>query len=150
MRLSTLGLLLLTLLPAGASAQPPPDTCVVGSSYRTPKINTSNYILGIFRPTAFDEKTTKSFSYPETNLVVNVGVDYDEADNPKRKGMPDWIAVAIDVSDRERDAFNSTNTAVARAGYGKKWKGLYLQKVVAEGETMYRFTIHCSRERKRK
>ena len=150
MRFSTLGLLLLTLLPAAASAQTPPDTCVVGSSFRTPDINTSNFILGIFRPTAFDEITTKSFSYPESNMVVNVGVDYDEADNPKRKGTPGWINLSIAVSDRERDAFNSTDNAVARTRYGKKWGGLDLRKEVADGETIYSFTVHCFSEHKKK
>lgn len=150
MRLATLGLLLLTLLPVAASAQTPPDICVVGSSLRTPRVTTSNFVLGEFRPAAFDERTTKSFSYPKTNLVVNVGVDYNEADNSKRKGMPGSVTVAIAVSDKGRDAFDSTDNAVARTGYGKKWAGLYVEKQVVDGEAVYTFVVHCFRERRRK
>lgn len=145
-------ILFITLLPIVALAQNPPDVCVVRSSWRSSKQKESGsiFVLGEFRPTAFDELTTKSFSYAETNLIVSASVEYGGRYSSEQKGKPDSIMLAISVSDKAQDAFDSTDNAVAGTKYGKKWGGLYVEKQVTDGEMTYTFVVHCFNDGKRK
>ena len=147
-----LSLLFVTFLSVKASAQTPPDTCVVRSSWRssTQKESGSVFNLGKFRPTAFDELTTKSFIYPDTKFIVNVSVEYGGRYSSEQKGKADSIMLAIAVSDETQDAFVSSNNAVAGTKYGKKWGGLYVEKQVIDGEMTYTFVIDCFNESKKK
>lgn len=151
MKLVTLLIVFVSLPPALAPAQSQSDVCHVATSWWNPAkgIGSGNMLLGQFRLSAFNEQALKSFKDEGSGLFVNAGVEYGDF-GAASAGRPTEIRVAIAASDREQNAFDVTENAVAGTTYGRRWGSLYVEKQVVVGQLIHTFNITCGDGSKRK
>ena len=151
MKLILLLILAILLFPVLTLAQSNRDVCRVSTHWwsRAEGIGSGNHLLGQFHPTKFDEQTIKSFRHPDSGLIVNVGVEYGDF-GAASEGKPIEIRIALAVSNKEENAFDVTENAVAGTTYGQRWGSLYVEKQVVVGQLIHTFGITCSNGNKKK
>jgi len=66
------------------------------------------------------------------------------------EGKPIEIRIAIAASDKEQNAFDVTENAVAGTTHGRHWGSLYVERQVVVGQLTHTFTITCSDGSRRK
>jgi hypothetical protein len=151
MKLVTLLIVIILLSQAATFAQSQADVCHVATSWWNPAkgIGSGNMLLGQFRLSAFNEQTLKSFKDESSGLIVNAGVEYGDF-GAASAGKPTEIRIAIAAFDREQNAFDVTENAVAGTTYGRRWGSLYVEKQVVVGQLIHTFAITCGDGSKRK
>jgi hypothetical protein len=146
MKLILLSILFALTFSSVIYAQAPRDYCRVTTSTWSisEKLGTGIFVLGEFRPTAFSEATDKSFKHKESNLTVDVGIEYGDI-SATEKGKPIEIQLTLDVFNKEQSAFASAdNSVVATTSYGKRWGRLSVEKRVTIGNLIYSFELTCN------
>jgi hypothetical protein len=146
MKLILFSILFALMCPNVINAQTTSDFCRVTTSTWSisEKLGTGIYVLGEFRPTAFDERTNKSFKHKDSNLTIDVEIEYGDI-NAAVKGKPIEIQLTLDVSNKEQSALTlADNSVLAITSYGKRWGKLSVEKRVTIGNLIYSFGLTCN------
>ncbi|HEX9963231.1 MAG TPA: hypothetical protein VGB00_20030 [Pyrinomonadaceae bacterium] len=146
MKLILFNVLITLTLANAAYAQNTPDFCRVTTSTWSisEKLGTGIYVLGEFRPTAFDETTNKSFKHKDSNLTIDVAVEYGDLRSAE-KGKPTEIQLTLDVFNKEQNTYGSADGSVeAKTSYGKRWGKISVEKRVTIGDLIYTFGLSCN------
>src|SRR2546426_585837 len=137
----TESLICLLLLPTLAEAQA--HVCYVRYSYLDLKtqVRSSFFSLGQFPISFGDESVTKSFRHDESNVTVNVGVEYPTRSIGNENA---GLILALALSGKPEDVFDEIGRVRAQATGRDPLKGsLMISKSVADNAHIWTFYLSC-------
>jgi hypothetical protein len=101
-------------------------------------------ILGEFQAVVGEEQlTTKSYSFPDSKLVMTASVFYTDESMPAES-----MTLGLAVSDKaEKDAISATNNAVAEVNYDANMKIVRVRKYVIVNGLSYLVGLQCNHKK---
>lgn len=101
-------------------------------------------ILGEFRTVVGEEElTTKSFSFPDSKLVITASVFYTDESMPA-----DSITLGLTVSGKaEKDAISTSNNAVAEVNYDANTKIVRVRKYAIVNGRTFLVGLQCNHQK---
>jgi hypothetical protein len=118
--------------------------CRINTSewYLKPGYGSSKVLHAEFRSPVNEDETLKSFKHAKSGLIINAGVQYLYATHTKPP-RPYEIRIALSASNKEEDALQTSDNAVAGTEYGRNWGSLYVTKRIVVGEIQHTLTLFC-------
>jgi len=118
--------------------------CGVYSSYYNPREGapTSQFLEAQFLAFFAGEPTQKSIKLSDTGLIIKAALDY-AGSKGSREGKPVALAIAIVLSDKEKNALDSEGKVEAITKYSSDWR-LSVRHQQLVGEARYTLTLSCS------
>lgn len=128
-----------------AAAQTPCHVChVYGVDITEPNRGNPVY-FGEVRP-KFDEQTTKSFVFTDTDLIITLSIKYDfYFDRADAKPLSGSLDMMIREKGGENDSDSTDRTAVSKS-FVKKFAGMKTAGLTIWKDKTYRFVAYCSSE----
>ena len=140
------GLCFLLLVTTYVHAQD--HVCYVRYSFEEVQthVRSSFFGLGEFRTSFADETVTKSFRHDESNVTVNVGVEYFRRTSGNRDAA---LILAIAFSGKPEDVFDEVGRVKAEAsGRDPMNSTLMISKSVADANRVWTFYLSCMPKKK--